>query len=203
NAKQLWLQFQGQLADLVQKNGSALSEFKATRSTGGSTRKGTPLVTEKFTFRKCGGDGRAVYTNERLRGTIACFMNCARYQFLARAGFAYYQNFVWCGRHLSNRRNDFVNRRAFAHNFANRLMLGDFAVKIGGLCLQLAQAVLGSQLILHIPQNDAVPTAARQVETKKACLSGELRTVPQQGIETAWDSGRVLAGSVQFLGNRG
>jgi hypothetical protein len=130
-------------------------------------------------------------------------MNGARYQFLARAGFAHYQNIGWCGRHLSNRRNDFVNRRAFAHNFANRLMLGDFALKIGGLCLQLAKAVLGSQLILHIPQNDAVPTAARQVETRKAGLSGELRTVRTNGIEAAWNPGRVLAGSVQFLGNRG
>src|SRR5580693_781511 len=48
NAEELWLQFEGQIADFIEKQRAAVSRLKSSHRLSDGAREGTSLVTEEF-----------------------------------------------------------------------------------------------------------------------------------------------------------
>jgi hypothetical protein len=65
HAKQLGLQIEGELTDLVEEEGSSVRELESARPALRSTRECTLLVSEELTLDQGGGDRRATDLDER------------------------------------------------------------------------------------------------------------------------------------------
>lgn len=79
------LGFEGQIADLVQKEGASLGHLEAAQLTGHGPGKGPPLVPEQFAFDQAGRNGATVHLDER-PSPPAQGMDGPRRQALAGAG---------------------------------------------------------------------------------------------------------------------
>ena len=55
-AKQFDLHVQGEVADLIEKEGSAMGEFESTHAVGNSPGKGAPFVAKEFALNELSGD---------------------------------------------------------------------------------------------------------------------------------------------------
>src|SRR5580704_7011444 len=86
--QELWLQFEWDLADLVEENGAFGRQLKAANALSDGSGEGSFFVTEKLAFKKARGNGSAVELDERLGTAVAQLMHGARDQLFATAGFA-------------------------------------------------------------------------------------------------------------------
>ena len=88
DAQQFRLEFERNLADLVEKDGPPVGEFEAPNALREGSGEGAPLMTEELAFKQAGWNGGAVQFDERAVATRTQVVDGARDQFLARAGFA-------------------------------------------------------------------------------------------------------------------
>ena len=76
--------------------------FDPADPTARRTGKGAFFMAKQFAFGGAFGDCGAIYGNKPPITSCAKIMNGACHQFLARAGFARYQNRDFCGRNIGN-----------------------------------------------------------------------------------------------------
>jgi hypothetical protein len=86
------LRFERQLADLVEKERSAVGALKPTLPRLIGASEAPFLVTEELRVDQFGRDGAAVDANEGPRGPRAAMMQRSRDQFFARSGFSQNQH---------------------------------------------------------------------------------------------------------------
>src|ERR1700722_15764310 len=88
DAKNLGLQFQRKIADLVQEQSASVSPFESSDTSCHRSGVGATLVTEQFAFQQTCGNGGAIHLNKRAFRSIAALVNGFRNQFLASACFS-------------------------------------------------------------------------------------------------------------------
>src|SRR5207253_6902046 len=88
HAKQLRLEVQRQVADLVEEEGAAVRELEAADPARDGTGEGAALVAEELALQQAGGDGGAVELDERASAPGAQRVDQAADQLLARARLA-------------------------------------------------------------------------------------------------------------------
>src|ERR1700684_2910794 len=88
DAKNLGLQFQRQIADLVQEQSASVSPFEPSDTACHRSGVGAPLVTEQFAFQQTCRNGGAIHRYKRACRSIAALVNGFRNQFLASACFS-------------------------------------------------------------------------------------------------------------------
>ncbi len=88
DAQQLRLQFERDLANLIEEDGALVGELEAADALRDGAGEGAALVPEKFAFEQTGGNRRAVELDERARVARAEIVEGAGDQLLARAGLA-------------------------------------------------------------------------------------------------------------------
>src|SRR4029079_2489886 len=92
HSQKLRLQFERDLSDLVQKDGSLVRYFKTADPLSDGAGEGTTFMTEQFTFQQARRNCSAVQLHECVVSPRAKIMNGACDQFLAGAGLATDQN---------------------------------------------------------------------------------------------------------------
>src|SRR5208337_1616853 len=88
DAQQLGLQLEGNLANLIQEDGSAIGQLEATDPLRNGAGEGASLMSEQFAFQQSRRDGSAVQFHEGTRMPRAEIMQSAGDQFLSRPGLA-------------------------------------------------------------------------------------------------------------------
>ena len=78
-------------------------------------------------------------------------------------------------------------------------MFVDFAHQISGFLFKFAQAIFGRQLILDVAQNEAIPSAALQLEARNTGLGREPSTIAANHIESPWHPGERSSYAIEFL----
>ena len=86
--KHLHLGVQGQLADIIQEQGSAVGQFTAPGPLGDGTGKGSPFIAKQLAFKQVRRYGTAVYRHEGLIATIGMVVQVPGDHLLARSGFS-------------------------------------------------------------------------------------------------------------------
>src|SRR5712675_3355032 len=87
NAKKLWLQFQGKVADLVQKQGTSVSPLKPSNTARDRPGVGATLVTEQLAFKQTCRNCGTIHLHKRTVRSVAVLVNGFRNQFLASSCF--------------------------------------------------------------------------------------------------------------------
>ncbi len=64
NPQKFGLQFQRNVADLIEKNGAFVGEFEAANFLADRAGEGAALVAEKFAFQQAAGNGGAIDFDE-------------------------------------------------------------------------------------------------------------------------------------------
>ncbi len=142
----LGLEFERNLANLVEKNRASVRQFKAPDSLRHCPGERAFLVTEHFALQKAHRNRGAVQLHERMGASLAAFMNGARHEFLARSGFTQQEHGRIAGSHGFHLTQDRPDRRAVAddvgkiHLAANlgfqiQLLLRQFVLQIGDLAV--------------------------------------------------------------------
>src|SRR6185436_5431682 len=131
DAEQLGLQLQWYLADLVEENSTAISQFEAPQFLGNGAGEGAFLVAEKFAFQQSGGDRSAVELHERAALARAQFVNGSRNQLFARAGFTADQDGRVGRRDRFDVLEHLAKRLALADDVAEVVVRADFVFEIG------------------------------------------------------------------------
>src|SRR5215211_6358192 len=88
HAQELGLHVQRELADLVEKKGSAVRNLKSSEASGIRSGESTLFVTEQLAFNQCTGQGSAIHFDQRASLAPAEIMNCTGQQFLAGSSLA-------------------------------------------------------------------------------------------------------------------
>src|SRR5215204_3223226 len=88
HAQELGLHVQRELADLVEKKGSAVRNLKSSDVPGIRSGESALFVTEQLAFNQCTGQGSAIYFDQRAILARAEIMNCMGQQLLAGASLA-------------------------------------------------------------------------------------------------------------------
>ena len=112
HAQQLGLHGGGHVADFVEEQRAAMGLLEFAGVALGGAGERALLVAEEFAFDQLGGNGGAVQRDERAAGAMALFMQGARHQFLAGAGFAIDADAGFAGGDALDLRHD------AAHGFA-------------------------------------------------------------------------------------
>ena len=86
--QEAWLELEGHLADLVQKQCPAVGALERPHVTGNGAGEGAALVPEQLALRQVGGHGATVEHDERARRPRARRVQGMRQHILARAGLA-------------------------------------------------------------------------------------------------------------------
>jgi hypothetical protein len=92
NAKELDLNFQGELTDFVKEEGSTIGRFDDARLAGQSSGKGAANMAEEFRFDEIRRNSTAVDGDEGAVATAAIVMNRPSDKLLAGTGFALNEN---------------------------------------------------------------------------------------------------------------
>ena len=79
---------QRHFSGLVQKESAFVCRFKNSLARAIGAGERSPLVSEQLAFQKRFGERRTIDGDQRLFGTQAAAMNCARDQLLAGSGFS-------------------------------------------------------------------------------------------------------------------
>ena len=108
-AKQLHLEGQRQLADLVQKEGAPIGHFEAPLALDVRPGEGALLMAEKLALQEVFGNGAAVDHDERIRLTDAEPVHGAGHELLAGAAFPHDQDGGVRGRHLPDDGEDLLH----------------------------------------------------------------------------------------------
>jgi hypothetical protein len=88
HAQQLRLQFERQIADLVEEERPPMCDLKAPEPIAHRTRESAPRMPEEFALEHLSRDRAAVHPDERPLRTPPTRVNPLREQLLARAGFS-------------------------------------------------------------------------------------------------------------------
>jgi len=88
DAQQFGLHGDGHIADFVEEERAAFGLFEFAEMLGGGAGERALFVAEKFGFDEFGGDGGAIQSDEGIFAARGFFVNSARDEFLAGAGFA-------------------------------------------------------------------------------------------------------------------
>src|SRR5262245_2283053 len=107
-----------------------MSQFEASDPLRNSTCKRAFLVTEKFALQQSGRDGRTIQLYKWFRTARAQVMNCARHQFLARAGFSVNQDRRACGSNGLDLVEDVAKGFAMPNNLFETALGSDFVFEI-------------------------------------------------------------------------
>src|SRR5579864_3107910 len=129
-------------------------------------------------------------------------MNRPGNEFFAGSGFPGDENRSWRWRDLPHCCDYVADSRTVTDDFATLLLFRDFALQICSFCFEFAQAVLRSQLILHIAQNEAKSTAAFHVKPRNARLRSKGRAIAAQGAQSSRYTGKRLACAVEAFRHR-
>src|SRR5438105_819615 len=78
NSQEFWLEFQRDIADLVQKQRALVRQLQAASRLRDRTREGAPLMPEEFTLQQTPGNGSAVELNQSPLPPAAALVNGAR-----------------------------------------------------------------------------------------------------------------------------
>ncbi len=92
HAKEFWLQFHWNLADLIEKQRSCVGEFYAADLAHHSPGKCSFLMAEQLAFEESSGNGGAVYFDKRSVAAAAHAMDSVGDQFLAGARLSQDEN---------------------------------------------------------------------------------------------------------------
>ena len=130
DAQQLRLQFERQLADLVEKQSAAMSQLKASDALRQRAGERASFVPEQFTFEQPRGDRRAVQFHERAMRAAAQLMDRSRHQFLAGAGFALDQHGGIGGRGRFDLLQHAAQRSAGPDDFIEAILAADLFLQI-------------------------------------------------------------------------
>src|SRR5260370_11446548 len=87
NAKKLWLQFQGKVADLVQKQGASVSPLEPSNTARDRPGVGATLVTEQLAFEQTSRNRGTIHFHKRPVRSPAALVNGFRNQFLTGSCF--------------------------------------------------------------------------------------------------------------------
>src|SRR5262249_45932867 len=90
--EQFGLQLHRDIADFIEEERSAISQFQAADLLRNCARECTALVTEKFALQQAGGNRRAIELHEGLMLSVASVVDGTGNQFLACASLAKNQN---------------------------------------------------------------------------------------------------------------
>lgn len=118
HAQNLDLQAQVHFTYFIQKDGAAVSQFKASGSGTDGVGKSAFFMAEELALQQFLGDGPAVNGNKRLCGAAAVVVQSADQQFLAGSGFAGYKHGAVCGRHFAEHFEDIGQGRALSYDAA-------------------------------------------------------------------------------------
>ena len=91
NVQQLGLQRRRHLADFVEQDRAFVAQFELARLGVRRSGKCSRLVAEQFALQQIGGNGRAIYFQERAVRARREFVNQARQHFFAGAALAQQQ----------------------------------------------------------------------------------------------------------------
>ncbi len=88
NSQELWLQFERQIADLIQKQCSLVGELKAARGLRQGSGEGSTLVAKQLVFEQSAWHRRAVHFDVWAAVSKALLVNSFGDKLLSRAGLA-------------------------------------------------------------------------------------------------------------------
>ena len=116
DAQEFGLQLRSELADFIEKDGTAFGHLELALFLSDGSGEGALLVSEQLTFEECLGEGGAVDGDEGFGGARAEAVQSARHQFLAGAGFAEdeHRGILWSD--AGNQPEHLVNRDALTGN---------------------------------------------------------------------------------------
>src|SRR5271157_297639 len=86
--QQLWLQFQADVADFIEKKRTMIGQLESALFLHQGSRESPFLVPKQFTFEQSRGNRSTVDPHKRAISPGAEIMNCVCDQFLARSGLA-------------------------------------------------------------------------------------------------------------------
>ena len=130
HAQQFALQIQGDFADFIQKERAAIGQLKPAYAVTNGSGERAAHVAKKFAFKQIARNRSAIDFDQGASRALAAFVNGARNQFFAGAGFAQNQH---VGFTLGNQRNliqHFFQRQTFADNVAEQSLLFDFFAQV-------------------------------------------------------------------------
>ncbi len=120
------LHFRTDVANLVEKDGAAVGNFKFTFMALNGTGKGAFFVTEKIAFEQTFRYGGAIEFEVVFVVDAAVAVDKIRHQFFAGSGFSGDEDSGIGVRHLVNHFPQFPDRFAFAHHLVGFLGAAQF-----------------------------------------------------------------------------
>ena len=129
-AEQFHLSLHGEVADLVEEQGAAVSGFRAADTPGNCSGESSFFMSEQFTFDQILGESRAVQGDERLVFAVGEFDDGVGEQFLAGAAGAADQHGGVGRSDLAEFGIDLLHFAAVADQFSRRVLqhIAQFAV---------------------------------------------------------------------------
>jgi hypothetical protein len=112
-AQEFALQMQGDFTHFIQKQGSAIGQFKASRAFTGGPRESSFGMPEKLAFEQIRRNGGTIDTNKRAPAALTLLVNRTGYQLLAGARFSADQNRRIGRRNQRKLLNQMFDSRAF------------------------------------------------------------------------------------------
>src|SRR5262249_25947500 len=101
--------------DLVEKEGSPISQFEPSLLEGVGSRERATFVAEQLTLQQAVRDRGTVDTDERVLAPTAVVVDKGRHEFFARPGFSSDQGVALARGHLQQVRANVLHRRAAAN----------------------------------------------------------------------------------------
>src|SRR5262249_11738223 len=123
NAQELGLHLQVDVADLVEKERTAVGQLEAADLVPVGARKSPLDVSEKLTFQEALGQGGAVDRNERLFGPVAVLVQGPGQHFLAGAALPTDEHHRIAGRNLAHQVEQVADRQARADDASRSFFL--------------------------------------------------------------------------------
>ncbi len=119
--------------DFVEKQSAAMRQFEAADTVADRAGERAFDMAEEFALEQFARNGRAVHADQRTVAASARLVNGARYQFLARAGFAADQDRRVGGGDQFDLREHALRRRGMSEDFMMVAFLPDFLLQVGVL----------------------------------------------------------------------
>jgi len=130
DAKEFGLEFEGKVADFIEKESAAVGELEAANFLADGAGESAALVAEEFGFEKAAGNGGAIDFDEGAIATRTEIVDGAGEEFFAGAGFAEKQDggAGWCGEFDLG--EGALESGAFADDFLKIEFTADFFLKV-------------------------------------------------------------------------
>ena len=160
------LEFQGNLAHLVQENGTPVGQFESSLALLGRAGEGPFFVAEKLAFHQRRLQRGTVELDEAALGARTVPVHVTGDELLAGAGLPLDEDRAVGGRHLGGAAKNVVKRVARAYDLGGIVQRADLLPEVFRLLLEPADPALGLDAVVDIAQDQRQKAVPAHLETR-------------------------------------